>query len=108
MYNKRSLGRDKHKHEEHNDCTRSAYVLTNSTFSQQCTGHFIRTAAVCGILLSAIQKVSACARENEAEFIERIRETSTVRQADTARAHKRQFARNERRIAELDMLFRKV
>ena len=47
-------------------------------------------------------------KSNEAEFIKKLREASMIKQADTAKNHKRQLAKNEKRIAELDILFRKV
>jgi len=66
LYNKRSRGRG--KREERNDYTYSTYALTNCTFSQRCTGHFIRTTTVREILLSAIRKINKYVRENEAEL----------------------------------------
>ena len=51
---------------------------------------------------------TAYARSNEAEFIKTIREASAVRQGEAAKNHKRQIAKNEKRIAELDTLFRKT
>jgi hypothetical protein len=44
---------------------------------------------------------------NGAEAVH-LRETSAVRQEETAKAHKKQLAKNERRIVELDKLFQKV
>ena len=45
---------------------------------------------------------------NEAEFTELVREASDVRQDNTAKSHKRQIVKNEKRIAELDTLFKKT
>jgi hypothetical protein len=70
--------------------------------------HYISTAAVSAVILETIKGATAYARENEAEFVQIIREASTVRQGDTAKSHKRQIAKNEKRIAELDTLFRKT
>jgi hypothetical protein len=52
--------------------------------------------------------VSVYARENEKEFTDKVREAVTVKQAETSKSHKRQFMKNERRINELDVLFRKL
>jgi hypothetical protein len=60
------------------------------------------------LILDTIKDVSEYVKSNEAEFIEKLREASTVKQADAAKSHKRQLVKNEKRIAELDMLFRKV
>jgi phage regulator Rha-like protein len=60
------------------------------------------------LILDTIRRVSTYAKDNEAAFLEKVREASTIRQEETAVAHRKQIARNEKRIAELDMLFRKV
>ena len=73
-----------------------------------CTMHFIRTESVSSLILEAIRRATAYARENEAEFVKIIREASAVRQHEAAKSHKRQIVRNEKRIAELDALFQKT
>ena len=74
----------------------------------ECTAHFISSATASNLILEAIRRTTNYARDNEAEFIQTIREASAVRQADTAKAHRRLIAKNEKRIAELDLLFRKT
>ena len=88
------------------ECTK--YRNNQAKFVDTCSIHYIRTSVVRELVLDTIRKTSAYVRENEAEFIEKLREASTVRQKDAAKAHKRQLAKNEKRIAELDVLFRKV
>ena len=73
-----------------------------------CTMHYISTASVSDIILETIRGATMFARNNEAEFVEIIREASAVRQGEAAKNHKRQIAKNEKRIAELDTLFRKT
>jgi len=58
--------------------------------------------------LDTIKCVASYARNNEAEFVKTIREASVVRQSETLKNHKRQISKNEKRIAELDSLFRKT
>ena len=70
--------------------------------------HYISTAALRDIVLETIRRTTAYARENENEFVEIIRNASTVRQNETARHHKQKLIKNERRIAELDNLFQKI
>jgi hypothetical protein len=70
--------------------------------------HYITTASVSDLILETIQRATAYARENEAEFVEIIREASAVRQGETVKAYRRQITKNEKRIAELDTLFRKT
>ena len=73
-----------------------------------CTMHYIRTDAVSDLILETIRGATAYARENEAEFIRIIREASAVRQNDAAKSHRRQIVKNEKRVAELDTLFKKT
>jgi DNA invertase Pin-like site-specific DNA recombinase len=75
---------------------------------QDCTMHYISTESVRQLILETIRCTAAYARESEAEFVELIREASSVRQGETAKGHKKQIAKNEKRIAELDSLFRKT
>ena len=74
----------------------------------KCSLHFIRTVVLQELILDVIRNVSTYARENEAAFIEKLRETTSIKQKDTAKTHRRQLSKNEKRIAELDLLFRKV
>jgi len=73
-----------------------------------CTMHYIGTESVAALILDTIRGATTYARENEAEFVSIIREASAVRQNDAAKSHKKQIAKNEKRIAELDTLFRKT
>ena len=73
-----------------------------------CSMHYITTESASAIILETIQRATAYARDNEAEFVELIREASAVRQGEAAKSHKRQITKNEKRIAELDTLFRKT
>jgi len=70
--------------------------------------HHINTEFLRILVLETIQGATAYARNNETEFIEVIRAASDVRQNDTAKNHKRQITKNEKRIAELDTLFKKT
>jgi DNA invertase Pin-like site-specific DNA recombinase len=86
----------------------SANRVAASRFISKCSLHFVTTNAVNTLILETIKRVALYARENEAEFAEKLREASTVRQASEAKENRRKLAKNERRIAELDVLFRKV
>jgi len=70
--------------------------------------HFINTEFLRALVLEVIQGATAYARNNEAEFIEIKRAASDVRQSDMAKNHQRQISKNEKRIAELDTLFKKT
>ena len=75
---------------------------------QDCTMHYISSESVSALILETIRSVSAYARSNEAAFIEKLREASSIRQADTAKAQAKRIAKNKKRIAELDTLYRKT
>ena len=68
--------------------------------------HYINTESVRALILETIRRVSAYARSNEEEFVAALREASSIRLADTAKAHARHITKNQKRIAELDTLFR--
>jgi hypothetical protein len=74
----------------------------------ECTMHYISTTSVSSVILESIRRATAYARKNETEFVKIIREASAVRQNEEAKTHKRQIAKSEKRIAELDTLFRKT
>ena len=86
----------------------STYNLTGRKFDRQCTNHQIRTVVLRELALEAIKSVSGYVKTNEADFIRQVRETSTIRQAETARAHNKRIQKEQKRIAELNTLFRKV
>jgi DNA invertase Pin-like site-specific DNA recombinase len=75
---------------------------------QDCTMHYINSETVSALILETIRQVSAYARTNEAAFVEKLREASNIRQSDTAKSHAKRIAKNQKRIAELDTLFRKT
>jgi len=96
----------KHKISDHYSC--SAYTLGKGAFKIVCSSHYIRTVVIRELVLDAIRQISEYVKLNEMEFVEKIREETAVKQEETAKAHKKQLVKNERRIAELDNLFRKV
>jgi DNA invertase Pin-like site-specific DNA recombinase len=80
----------------------------NQIHRNDCSMHYISTASVSALILETIQRATAYARENETAFVEIIREASSIRQGETVKSHQRQIAKNEKRIAELDALFKKT
>jgi DNA invertase Pin-like site-specific DNA recombinase len=77
-------------------------------YSKECTTHFITSSTVNALISEAIRRTTAFARENEAEFTKMLREASALRQTESAKVSKKQLIKNEKRIAELDSLFRKT
>ena len=88
--------------------TCSTYNLTGRRFDRQCTTHNIRTVVLRELALDAIKSVSSFVKQNEAEFIRQVRESSTVQQEEAAKSHKRRIAKEQKRIAELNTLIRRI
>ena len=73
-----------------------------------CSMHYISSESVGKLILETIKRATVYARNNEAEFIRIIREASNIKQNEAAKSHKRQITKNEKRITELDALFKKT
>ena len=77
-------------------------------FVDKCSMHYISSSTVRELILDTLRNVSTYATENRADFVERVRMASTLRRNETAAAHRMTIEKNDRRIAELDMLFQKT
>ena len=60
------------------------------------------------LVLDRIRCIGDYVRGSEEDFTRRVREASTVQRDEAAKSHKKRIAKNEKRITELDMLFRKT
>lgn len=76
--------------------------------TRDCSMHHIPTAKMEAAILAAIQRVSWYVRNNEAEFIERVREASSRHQAQSVKDCKQKLNRAQRRHKELDGLIKKL
>lgn len=76
--------------------------------TRDCTMHYITTKNMESLILSTIQRVSWYVRENEAEFVQKVREASTVQQEETFKECKRRLGQSKRRYKELDGLVKKL
>ena len=77
-------------------------------YPPQCTRHNISVKSLRELILKSIQNVSLYVRENETEFIEKLRADSEIQQAYAAKAQKKQLAADKRRVTELDTLIQKI
>ena len=89
------------------------YVCSKHTnaahrFQATCTKHHVGTKAVRTFILEAIKAASIFVQTDEAQFINQIREASEVRQEETAKAYKKRLTKAQKRVAELNGLFRKI
>jgi len=117
MYNHRGssgpyrdwLGRETGKQLPNYDIFRcSTHCRSQKVFQNNCSEHYIRTAAVREIVLEAIRSVSQYAIGNQAEFAKKLRENSSIQQQAAAKALQKQIAREEKRCKELDGLIKKL
>lgn len=88
------------------DC--STYALGKNKFVKRCSGHYIRSVVVRELVLDSIREICGYVRENQAEFIKKIREESTLKRRETVKSYTKTIAKNEKRIAELENLFRRT
>lgn len=70
--------------------------------------HHIPTQKIEATILAAIRRVSWYVRNNEAEFIERVREASDLRQEEAVKEYKQRLSKAQRRHKELDGLVKKL
>jgi len=102
MYHKKgSTGRPGHPHHE--------YVCSSYRhYSRSCTCHYIRVSVVENLILTAIRRVSEYVRENETEFIERVRKKSELQQETAVKESRRKLTKSKRRREEISGLIKKL
>jgi hypothetical protein len=100
MYNHR--GKNKTDQYQCSDYSQSSHRFQK----EHCSPHYVTTAAVREILLEVIRRTSGYVREHEADFVEKLREAAAFQHGETVKTHKRQIAKNEKRIADLEKMFK--
>lgn len=102
MYHKRGTsGRPDHPHHE--------YVCSGYRhYSKSCTCHYIRVEVVEQLILDAIRRASRYAIENEAAFIQRVREEAALQQEAAVRESRRRLTKGKRRRGEISRLIKKL
>lgn len=86
-----------------------AFICSNyRQLTRDCSMHHIPTQKIEAAILAAIQRVSWYVRNNEAEFIERVREASDLRQEEAVKECKQRLSKAQRRHKELDGLVKKL
>jgi len=108
MYNTRHANIDTKGFKGTDNYNCSTYTLALSKSVERCSGHYIRTDVIRELVLDSIRNICGYVRENQSEFIEKIREESVLHRGETAKSHKKAIAKNEKRIAELENLFRRT
>ena len=80
----------------------------NQIHRNDCSMHYVSTESIKAVILETVKMTTEYARDNEAEFIKIITEASAFQQGETVKSHERQIVNNEKRIGELDSLFKKT
>ena len=91
---------------DHYEC--STYSLTFHHADTKCFSHYISTKALRALILDTIRAASTYAITNRAEFIQRVREASEIRQSEAAKDLKRKINKAKKRSNELNMLIKKL
>ena len=94
------------KTNDHYTC--STHAMSRGAFGASCSAHYIRTEAVREIVLETIRSVCGSVRENEEEFVEKVRAATEIQAEESAKTSRRQLEKDEQRVAELDILFLKI
>jgi hypothetical protein len=104
MTHDRTIDKRSYKYRPKNDYLCSNYRQR----TRECSIHFIRVPVVEELILHAVRQVSHYVRNNEAEFIEKVREASAVRQESAIKESKGLLAKHKRRRDDLDGLIKKL
>ncbi len=106
MFNARKKNSDR-KSDDSYSC--GTYKTAKHGFMETpCSQHYVTTYAINAILLEVIQKTTAFVREREDDFVEMVRQSSSLKQDETIKSHSRSITKNERRVAELDKMFQSL
>jgi len=100
MYHKK--GKADNAHKPHHEYVCSSY----RHYSRSCTCHYIRVPVIENLILDAIQRVSGYVRNNEAEFLERVREKSVLQQETAVKENRRKLTQSQRRREEVSVLIK--
>ena len=107
MYNQRTRGSDSKPYpSDAYEC--STYKLAGQKRSTACCNHHISTKALRELILDTIRTVSTYAISNQAEFMEKVRAASQLRQTEAAKDTKRKLNKERKRITELDNIIKKL
>lgn len=88
--------------QEHMKCS------ANSKDKDVCSAHYIRTAVLKEIVLNELRRMTDFVRGQEDEFVNAAMQNSLEKQNAEVKQAKRKLTQSEKRIAELDKLFRRL
>ena len=109
MYNHRGIRKNANGKEYPSDFYNcSTYCLTIERETKQCFSHSVSTRALTELVLETIRTTAGYALANRKAFIQKVRSISQVRQQEAAKELSRRVAKAKKRMAELDILIKKL
>lgn len=93
------------KFERRQDCYRCSNYKSNTG---SCSAHFIREVVLTDFVLTHLRNTLAFARDHEAEFIQAVTDKNAVERKQEQAAMRRELAQAQRRMGELDTLFKRI
>ena len=109
MYNHRGIRKTANGKEYPSDFYNcSTYALTIERETKQCFSHNVSTRALTELVLETIRTTAGYVLANRKAFIQKVRSISQVRQQEAAKELSRRVAKSKKRIAELDILMKKL
>lgn len=88
--------------------TCSTYSKAKNRFENSCTQHHVRNDVLRDLILTTLQCTSAYVKEHGDEFIEKIRQTSILKNEADSKVLSKKIAKTAKRIAELNHLIKKL
>ena len=85
--------------------------LNCSTYSRgygECSAHYIRTSILKELVIGEINKLLTAVKDDEEKFVGKLMEQSATVHFDEVKKAKTLLGKDERRIAELDRLFKRL
>ena len=98
-------------HGDHNEFVCSRYRSHTTVYADRegcCTQHYIRVPLVEEAILFTIKTVAKYVLKNESEFVERVRESSVIRQRESVKETRKKISKAEKRQAELVAVVKKL
>jgi hypothetical protein len=98
-------------HGDHNEFVCSKYRSQSAVYADRtgaCTQHYIRVPLVEETILFTIRTVARYVLANEADFVKRLRESSAIKQRESAKDTRKKIAKAEKRQNELVAVVKKL
>ncbi|GHU79120.1 hypothetical protein FACS1894191_1190 [Clostridia bacterium] len=88
LHNNRNAHATQHRKKPVDSYRCSTFLHSNRRFENRCTCHYISTDSVRQIILDVLRKTAGYVQSHEAEFVEKVREASAIKQGESAKAYR--------------------